>query len=855
MTKVARLLDMIVPERYVLDVFANPDKPGFRVEETITFELKRASGQLTLHAVGLNISDATLETGAHGLVAFDATAQTATISFTNVVESGRHTLKLRLTGTAVESLHGFYRSRYTHEGRQKWLLTTQFEPGHAREAFVCIDEPAAKAVFEVNLTIPRELTALSNAAVLEETMVSNDQKRVRFAPTPKMSTYLVAYIVGEFEYIERQTPEGVLVRAYATPGRQSQLEFALDTGIRGLTFYQQFYGIPYPLSKLDMIAVPDFAAGAMENWGLVTYRETALLLDSAQTSLGQKQRVAEVVLHELAHQWFGNFVTMMWWNDLWLNEGFATWGASLAMDALFPEWQAWVQFISDETGRALTDDALANTHAIEVEVEDPRAVDEIFDGISYAKGASIINMLYTYLGAEAFQRGLQLYLTNHQYGNAVTIDLWDALAEASGQPVAEIMSNWTGQPGYPILEFANGQVRQQRFYASPREATKAKHTAGQLWRIPLSIQTSSGEVVRLLLTEETTRLPDSVIKAAWFKPNAGQTGFYRSLYTADLIGALEPPLTDGTLPETDRFGVVSDELATTEAGLTSSTAALELLQVLRQETSYVVWGVLSAVLTSILAITEDETLRRQLEAFGGWFVDPALQRFGWEARPSDTPFDTLMRPMVLSLAVRFDNAAATAEAKHRFTTYLDTGKIDPDTRSAVYYAVARHGSAADFDTLLDLYRKEDIPQVKLTLLATLSRFRKPELIQRSLDFSLSSEVRSQDTIYSVAYALLNRDGKELAWKFVQEHWSVFLERYGDGGHMLDNFPSYVGMAFADHAKAKDVKAFYSQHPHPAITRSVAQAVESIDLKADWAERDHDAVGQFLAAWLQTGRAA
>jgi len=458
--------------------------------------------------------------------------QTVTFAFADEVPAGDHELELKFAGVLGDNLHGFYRSGYKHKGEERWIATTQFEAVHAREGFVCIDEPAAKAVFEVSLTVPSELTAVANTDVLKEES-AGARKTVTFTPTPKMSTYLVAYVVGDFERVERQTPEGVMVGVLATPGQTEQLEFALDTAVRTLSFFNEYFGIPYPLPKLDMLALPDFAAGAMENWGLVTYRETALLLDPAQTSLSNKQRVAEVVAHELAHQWFGNLVTMAWWSDLWLNEGFATWVASLAMDKLFPEWEIWTSFIQEEFSQALEMDSLANTHPIQVEVDDPRSLDEIFDAISYAKGASVLNMLHHYLGAEDFRSGLHDYLEAHAYGNSETHDLWTALGKASGKPVDEVMSAWTSQPGYPLIGFDDGQVTQSRFYGSPREAKKAGPS--QLWPVPFSVALADGaETEPKLIEGEAEELPMELMSSDWFKPNPGQTSVFRTMYTSPM---------------------------------------------------------------------------------------------------------------------------------------------------------------------------------------------------------------------------------------------------------------------------------------------------------------------------------
>ncbi len=846
MKNVARLVDQIRPSRYILSL--DVDMTHFHVagRERIEFELIHASSVLTFHAVGLDVlSGAKVGAQPTKRISYDEDAQTVSFHFDSELPAGTLVLELEFMTTITESLHGLYRSSYQHDGQQKWLMTTQFEPAHARQAMVCIDEPAAKAVCEYEMTVPAQLKALSNMDPIAITQLADGRKRVEFESTPKMSTYLGYLGVGDFECIEGRTKRGTIVRVWATPGKKDQLGFALETAVRGLEFYEDYFDIAYPLSKLDMIVIPDFAAGAMENWGAITYRDTAAMLDPKQTSLAQKQRVATVVLHELAHQWFGNLVTMAWWNDLWLNEGFASWIEVLAQDALFPEWNVWQMFINSDYSRALDDDSLANTHAIEVEVQDPRALDEIFDAISYSKGSSIINFLHQWLGADKFRDGLRLYLKRHQYGNTITADLWAALGESSGQPVSEVMAAWTSQPGFPLVRPSKTMMSQTRFYASPREAAAAKDAP--TWPIPWSEVVPAGtEPRQLLMRGRSVALPATT--ASWFKPNPGQTGFYRTLYSPSMLTALQAPLADGTLNGTDRYGVVSDIFATTQAGLTSSSVALKLLATLRRETDYVVWTGLSGGLGSVLHLVDDGDVRRRFERFGAWFTKPALDRLGWTATKDESTFDTLMRPMVIQQAIRFDDEAATAEANARFAHYLKDGSIDPNLRAAIYYAIARHGGETEFDTFLELYRKEAVPQVKLQLLASLARFRKPKLISRALELGLSKDVRSQDTIYTVAYSLMNRDGRDLAWQFVQDNWPEFLKRYGSGGHMLENFPSYVGMAFTSHAKADEVKAFFAARPHPAITRPVAQAVESINLSADWYERDHQAIEQFLTDW-------
>lgn len=850
MAKVARLLDALVPEKYRLKFDINMDKFTFAVEEELDFELKQAAHEITLHSVGLDITRVELDHDGsikmNDLVANKAD-QSVTMKFAGEVNAGKHTLALEYSGKIEEVLHGLYRSNYLHEGKQKALVVTDLEPVAAREVFVGVDEPAAKAVYELTLVIPKELTALSNTNVEVERELGA-KKELRFGVTPKMSSYLFAFCVGEFDHIEGKTAEGVKVGVYGVPGQGNQLQFALDTAVRTLSFYNEYFAIPYPLPKLDMIALPDFATGAMENWGMVTYRDTALLLDPEKTGLVHKQRVAEVITHELAHQWFGNLVTMAWWDDLWLNEGFASWVEVLAKDHLFPEWESWTEFVAGDYAYAKETNGLASSPPLQLDLKDPRELETLIDpSLVYSKGPTIIRMLDAYLGRETFRDGLRVYLKRHAYGNAITTDLWKALAETSGKPVEEVMNAWTGKAGYPILAFEGGQVTQQRFYSSPREAKKAK--PADPWPVPLSYLLPGGQVTeQRLVMKATEPMPDEVTKAAWFKPNAGETALMRARYSMDMVKALEQPLHEGKLDETDRFGLVEDIVAGAEAGLTDAGVVLKLVESLRDEPAYTVWSAVAGGLGSVEGIVEDEALRERLDTFGRWLLQPNVKRLGWEPKAGESVFDTLMRPMVLSQAVRFDDEAVTTEARKRFEQFVAGEPVDPDLRPVALYAAARHGGAKEFDAILERYRKEQSPQLRISLLGTMGRFRTPELIERYLKMALSKDVRPQDIYIPLAWSFRNREGRDLAWAWVQENWDEFVRRYGDGGKMLDRFPHYAASAYATHEKAAEIKDFFESHPHPSTSRATPQAVEGVELKADWADRDMDKIRAFVKDW-------
>ncbi|MDO8493330.1 MAG: M1 family metallopeptidase, partial [bacterium] len=461
MKKSMTLSAHVRPERYRLMIHPDMEKFTFRCEETIYLKIDKVVREVALHGVDLKVTEAILLAGGQEYkpkISYKPRQETVIFSFTKPIPKGDAEFNLKFTGEINDKMAGFYRSKYLVGSETKFMASTQFEATDARRAFLCIDEPSAKAIFDLTFLVPKTHEVVSNTHIENIKEHESGYKFVSFVPTPKMSTYLVAYIVGELEYIETKTTDGTIVRVFVTLGKKAQAQFALDTTAKMLSYYNDYFGIPYPMPLLDVIAVPDFAAGAMENWGAITYRETAILVDPEHSAASAKQRVALVIAHELAHQWFGNLVTMEWWTHLWLNEGFASWIEYLAVHHLFPEWDIWTQFVYSDLNRALELDSLKNTHPVEVAVNHPSEIREIFDAISYSKGASIIRMLADYIGENDFRKGLNIYLTKYKYGNATTEHLWDSFDEAiavggetSGKQVRKLMQKWTKTPGYPIV--------------------------------------------------------------------------------------------------------------------------------------------------------------------------------------------------------------------------------------------------------------------------------------------------------------------------------------------------------------------------------------------------------------------
>ena len=520
---------------------------------------------------------------------------------------------------------GFYRSKYLVHGEPRWMATTQFESTDARRSFPCWDEPALKATFKISLIIPKDLSALSNMPVASQEPVQEGAKTlIRFEETPVMSTYLLAYIVGEFDYVEDHTQEGVKVRVYTPPGKSSQGAFALKMATRTLSFFTEYFGITYPLPKADMIAIADFASGAMENWGLITYRETALLIDEATSGVSSKQRVAYVVAHELAHQWFGNLVTMEWWKELWLNEGFATWVGNLAVAHFFPEWDIWTSFISDYFSRAQLLDAMINTHPVEVEVNNSDEIDEIFDVISYCKGASVIRMIATYLGEEDFKRGLNIYLNAHLYANATTDDLWAGLTESSGKDVKGYMDDWIKRAGLPVISVSQSVtnprelvLRQERFLSSGASVPADQNTTWKCFIGVVTEKVNEPTFVELSSEQDTVTIPENLIDGpdSWVKVNAGQSGFFFVHYDDRMLENLTRAVQANQLNAQDRIGLISDAYALTKAGRMSTAQLLRLVQGYSKETDFTVFGEVAAVLGAIYHLWEDQPCSDALRAF------------------------------------------------------------------------------------------------------------------------------------------------------------------------------------------------------------------------------------------------
>ena len=860
MTTPTMLPTNVRPSAYDLTLQPDLDSFTFRGEVDIDITVREATNEIVMNADEIEIQEARL-TRADGsnvepcCIDFDKEEETVTLGFDEEVSTGKAQLHLRFTGELNDKLRGFYRSKYTDsDGSEKYLATTQLEATDARRAFPCWDEPAIKATFKVTLVIPSDLEAVSNMSIVRESEVDPGLKRLEFGETPIMSTYLLAFIIGELSSVERTAEDGTIVRVYTTRGKEEQGRFALDVSVDLLGYFNEYFGIPYPLEKMDHIAIPDFAAGAMENWGAITYREIAILVDPENTSAGTKQIVASIVSHEMAHQWFGNLVTMAWWDALWLNESFASWMGDKAVDHLFPEWDTWTSFVSQDTTRALSLDGLKNSHPIHQEVKNPAEIGQLFDAISYSKGGSVLRMLEDFLGSESFRKGLHDYLVKHSYDNADTGDLWDALGAASGEPVSEMMDTWLHQTGYPYLDakIERGDteitvsVEQRRFvYDSIIDDAGEDET---LWHVPLHARSgTSDDVASTLQQGRSASLSVGGGPNDWVKINPEQTGFFRVKYRSEDLALLRPAIESLDLSAIDRLGIQSDAYALAKAGIQPASEFLEIAQAYVNEDHAYVWGDLGSNLSALDNLLSDEPFFEAYQRFGRELFGPAGARVGWDPKQGEGHLDALLRSTVLGGLGGYGDPDTLAEAGRRFGEYVnDQSKVNPDIRRVILSLTAKEGDSDVYHAMWKLEQDATLEEEKVRLLGALTEFEDQDLLMTTLERSLDTDfVRTHNTIGIMARTAGNPKGKDLAWDFLKANWSEFDRRYGEGGFGLMTLVSTAGR-FTTQEKLEDVERFFTDNPVPAADRTIRQALEAIRLNVAWLEKNRGPLGEWLA---------
>jgi aminopeptidase N len=847
MSRVIRLYEQFEPESYNLSL--NPDKHRMTFSGHIEIEgykRGRPTKRIVLHVKNLKIKSV-------NLIQLDKT-QPKTLKLIRIVNHVRYDelrlhcldslrpgtkyrIEIEYNGRITRQMNGLYPCFYTENGQQEIILATQLESHHAREVFPCIDEPEAKAIFNLTLISKGSDIVLANTDIKKITK-HVDKTINEFEPTPKMSPYLLAFVIGKVKQLEKTSKNGIKVRTFSRPSLINYTKFALETAVKCLDLYIDYFDIEYPLSKCDLIALPDFASGAMENWGLITFREQGLIVDPNNTSLVMKQYVASVIAHELSHQWFGNLVTMRWWNDLWLNESFATLLSYLALDSLFPAWKIWTQFIVEEQVPAFRLDELENTHPINVTINHPDEIRTIFDNISYDKGASVLLMLMRYLGESDFKNGLKRYLKKHAYSNTESDDLWNAWEEVSSKDVTRFMRSWINQAGYPLVKtvISGKQVTlsQQRFIVNP----KAKLDSNT-WPLPL-------------FASANTKLPELMTKSSLMSQsnnhnqplivNLNRSGFYRVIYNREHLQLLARSVTSLKLNELDRMGLLSDHFEAAKAGLLSTKEVLELLNAYLNEDSVVVWEMISSVIAGLRSIIDSEDLLKTMNPSIHQLIARQYKRLGWKDSSKFNHFDKLLQPLILSIACMSDYKPALDEAKNLFLA-RKRKPIRPDIRSVVYLTIARYGGIKEFTELLNMHNQSDSSEERLILSGALTGFKQPDIIQKSLALITSKDVRLQDVAYWLSYSFSNRYSKIQAWEWLKTNWKWLKENLGNDLSFY-TVPLYVSRAFSDMDFLKEYREFFDAHSEPSLNRPIKQGIENITWKALWKQRDIKTIAEF-----------
>ena len=837
-----RLPTNVVPERYEIRLTPDLSAAMFAGEERVSIQVLEPVRRIVLNAAELEIQavSATSSDGMliQGTVTLDGDNEQANLSFPEIMTPGRWELRIKFSGILNDKLHGFYRSTYKDpDGKEKALASTQFESTDARRAFPCWDEPAYKAVFQVTLVVDEGLIAISNARVVRETpLPQNGKKEVVFADSIKMSTYLVAFIVGEFEGTAPVMVGSAPLRVWSVPGKKHLGKFSQEIGKFSLEHFSRYYGIAYPGDKLDLVAIPDFASGAMENLGAITFRETALLVDEKKATRSELERVADVVSHENAHMWFGDLVTMKWWNGLWLNEAFATFMEMLAVDAWKPEWRRWDSFTISRAA-AMQVDGLKSTRPIEFPVEKPEEAAGMFDVLTYEKGASVLRMLEQYLGADAFRDGIRLYLRRHEYANAETTDLWDALEESTKEPARALMDTWIFQAGYPLISVEkNGKdlVLSQRIFRYLQDGDVPERS----WHVPIFVHAGAkGEIVNkiVLLTDRQMRVefPQNV---DWAVVNAGGHGFYRVRYSSDLAAALKEGLQD-RLSAVERFGLVNDAWATTLAGLTSLTDYLGLIELFRDETDLNVWTTQIISwhhLHRILDETQDRSFQKRLRNI---LVAP-VQRFGWSPREGESDLDRQLRgELINALGTVAEDKTCQQRARELFAQYeKEPESVERNLVPALVSIVAHTGGADDYEKFHAKFKNASTPQEETRYLFALASFRQNDLVDHTLQMTINGEVRTQNAPYLMRSLLLNKEAREEAWSFLKAHWEDMVRQYPDNSipRMCDGI---IGLVTVD--LERDVRDFFARHPVKQGAKQMEQHLERLRIAVACKERWKD----------------
>jgi aminopeptidase N len=838
-----RLPQTVIPSHYKIALDPRIADQTFSGEETIAVRVSAPAKEIVVNSLDLEISDAELVSGGRtqkAQVAHNQPDEMARLQVADSIPVGEAQIHLKFSGKLTQGLRGLYLSRTARRA----YAVTQFEGTYARMMFPCFDEPGFKATFDLSVTAEKGDTAISNGRIVKDLPIAGNRHQITFSTSPKMSTYLVALAIGDWQCLSR-TVDGVPIRVCAVPEKKEYGAFGLDVAAHSIQFYDKWYGIKYPFGKLDMVAIPDYEWGGMENTGSIFYRDSALLLDEKTTSVLRRREQATTIAHEIAHQWFGDLVTAAWWDDIWLNEGFATWMSMKPIEAWHPEWNL-EDDAAAQAQRIIELDSLATARAIHGNPSTPSEIKEMFDGITYEKGAAVLRMLEAYVGPDVFRKGVNAYLAAHANGNATAADFWQAEAQASGKPIDKIMPTFVMQPGVPLLTFSNAfavgseklQFTQRRFLISGGD----QQGDSELWQIPVCVKTGSASANFCATLVQRTQPELITGRPAWTFVNTGAKGYFRVAYTPDTLKAIAAIAETG-LTGPERIALVEDTWAMTRADRNTVGDFLDVSRQLRSEQNRHVVDLLASHLRyvgdSVVPMAEQQRFQSFLRAQ----FTPLVNDLGWSSRPNDTDEQKVLRANLLAILGDAGDPAAIATSRKLVERYIDEPESVDGTLIGSAFSVAAENGAADlYDQFMDALNDSESGDEYYHYLFAIAEFRQPELLERTIALLDQGKIRQQNYPRFFGALLSNPSARDLAWNYLKSHWEDLAQKvtsFGGAGAI-----SALGSACSPEMR-DEVKQFFASHRAPGAERAVKQSLERINSCIEFKSNQE----QNMQAWL------
>jgi aminopeptidase N len=839
----------VVPRHYAIKIQPDLQKFTTRGSVTVDLEVRKPVDEIVLNALDMQITKATLfapnETALR--VKQNLGKQIVSLKLPSEIPPGKYQLALEFNGMIGEQAQGLFYVKYPTGHGRKVMLGTQMEPADARRMFPCWDEPVFRASFQLTVVVPEKHLPISNTPIERERSLAGGMKEVTFARTPPMASYLVVFVSGELEQLQDRV-EGVQIRVITTEGKKEQGRYALEATKKLLAYYNRYFGIKYPLPKLDQIAIPGGFSGAMENWGGITYNESTLLFDPQSSSEQTKESIFVTVAHEMAHQWFGNLVTMAWWDNLWLNEGFASWMENKATDHFNPRWQIWLTADAEKTA-VMAQDAQGATHPIQQPVENESEANDAFDNITYQKGGAFLRMLESYLGEEEFRRGVHEYLSAHLYSNTTTADLWEALEKTSGKPIKAISAGWTEQPGLPVVHIKTDCVNGSQVISLAQERFTIQDPKAEplLWKIPVALLDSAHpKAVHFTLLEGKSAeaaLPDcqGVIKA-----NAGAAGYYRVAYDEALFQKLEKVFSE--LPAADRLNLLNDAWAMVEAGRASVTNYLDLAESVQRDKTLAIWEQFLSTLVLLDGLEQKQTGRAAFQEYARRALRPQLRRLGWNHGIGESDTDGLLRARVITALGWFGDRQVIVGARARFEKFLANPKSLPaDLRAPVLKTVGRYSDRKTYNQIHELARNASGTEERQLYYLAMAGALDPALAKETLALSLTDETVPQETTALVIQVAQAGEQQDLAWEFAKNNIKELLPRV-DSFERNSYLPSLLN-TFSDAPHAEELETYVKANVSEDALPKAKEAAESIRFKAALKQRALPEVDRWVAARL------